>query len=125
MTRDEFDALLEAAVRGVMASAPVPLGASSTADSDAAREEAALLEAEAREFADAVDRDGKRVDYGAAVLLEGARGQVVVSAADFDRCPGYWRTVAGGAGHLDRLVEGTELIPVLQAAANRAPAPTE
>lgn len=103
MTRDEFDTLLAAAT----ASIPDP-------------EERALVNAEAREFADAVDRDGKRIDYGAAVVLEGSNGVAVVPAADYATAPIYWRTVAGD---LDRLLEGTELIPMLQAAAHRGPAP--
>lgn len=118
MTRDEFDALLAAAVLDIVSGVDPE-----SDDAAAAAEEAALLEAEAREFADAVDRHTLRIDYGSAVVLEGSSGVVVVQARTYSDAPIYWRTVAGG--HLDRFVDGTELIPALQAAANKAPAPTD
>jgi hypothetical protein len=96
VTRAEFDALLASAAATITDPA-----------------ERALVNAEAREFADAVDRDSKHLDYGDAVVLEGANGIVVVSARDYASAPIYWRTVAGD---LDRLIEGTELIPMLTAA---------
>lgn len=124
MTRDEFDALLSAAVKASLDSLPAdnPTSAEALSQRHDATQEVQLLEAEALEFADAVDRDGKRIDYGSAVVLEGTSGVVVVSAADYDATPDYWRICAGA--HLDRVIRGTELIPVLQAAANRGPART-
>lgn len=121
MTRDEFDALVKRAVTALSADLPPanPGDPASLSERQDAIQEAQLLEAEASAFADAVDRDGKAIDYGSAVVLEGERGFVVVTAAEFERTPGYWRTVAG---KLDRLVVGPELLPVLQAAANKASA---
>lgn len=116
MTRAEFDALLARAVIGTVSGVDP-----ASDDAPAAAEEAQLLEAEAREFADAVDRYGQALPYGDAVMLEGSGGVVVVSARTYADAPIYWRTVAGG--ELDRLIEGPELLEVLQRAANAAPAP--
>lgn len=122
MTRDEFDALLSAAVKASLGALPGgnPKDAAALTERHAATEEVRLLEAEAIEFADAVDRDGKRIDYGSAVVLEGAT-VVVCSAADYEATPLYFRAIAGGK--IDRLVKGPELLPVLQAAAHRSPRP--
>lgn len=112
MTRDELDTLIDAAIMGLIGGVDP-----ASDDAVAVREEAQLLEAEARSFADAVDRDGKRIDYGAAVVLEGPNGIAVVDAAAFHSTPLYWRTVVGRP---DRITEGTALLPALQATANRA-----
>lgn len=112
MTRAELDALIDAALLAVVSSVP--------ADSDdvpAAMEEAQLLEAEARSFADAVDRDGKRIPYGDAVVLEGPSGLAVVQARDYADAPIYWQTVVGGKP--ERITRGPELLQVLTGAANR------
>lgn len=104
MTRADFDALL------ATASAAIPDPA-----------DRAVLNAEAREFADAVDRSDRDLDYGDAVVLEGSQGIVVVPARDYHHAPIYWQTVAG---HLDRLVDGTVLIPALTRAAAQGPTRT-
>lgn len=114
MTRDEFDALVAAACAAIIR--PFSLG-DGGADAHDSQGEAQLLDAEAREFADAVDRDGHRIDYGEAVMLEGSNGVVVVEARKYHDAPIYWRTVAG---KVDRLVDGTELLPVLQRTASGA-----
>lgn len=123
MTRDEFDALLSAAVKASLDALPKVNPKDSVALSlrHEATEEVQLLEAEALSFADAVDRDGKRLDYGSAVVLEGPAGVVVTTVRDYEATPVYFRSLAGG--ELDRLVMGTELLPVLQAAAHRASRP--
>jgi 3-polyprenyl-4-hydroxybenzoate decarboxylase len=113
VTRAELDALIDAALVGVVGGVD-PL----SDDAAAAREEAQLLEAEARSFADAVDRDGKRVPYGSAVVLEGPRGVAVVQARDYADAPIYWHTVVGGSP--DRITSGPELMEVLAAAAHRS-----
>ena len=119
MTREEFDALLAAAVAAIR---PAPTGGPWTPEEvTAMTEEAQLLDAEATAFADAVDRDAKRIPYGSAVVLEGPRGIAVVQAADYTKTITYWWTVVGGKP--DRIVSGPELMQVLAGAANRgAPA---
>lgn len=123
MNRAEFDALLAAAVKASLDALPKVNPKDSTALSlrHEATAEVQLLEAEALAFADAVDRDGKRLPYGDAVVLEGASGVVVCSVRDYEATPVYFRSLAGG--EVDRLVKGTELLPVLQAAANRSAHP--
>lgn len=111
MTRDEFDALAAAAASAIVAAVDP-----ASDDAAAAREEAQLLEAQSREFADAVDRNTKRIDYAAAVVLEGTNGIAVVTLADYGDAPAYWRTVAG---RLDRLTFGDELVQGLQVAARQ------
>jgi hypothetical protein len=114
VTRAEFDALLAEAVRRISASVtPDPADPASLAEQRDAIQEAQLLDAEAREFADAVDRSGKGIGYGAAVFIEGANGTVVITAREFEATPGYWRTVAGRP---DREVRGPELLRVLHEA---------
>lgn len=118
MTRDELDTLIKAACAAVAADVKPTVTGGPDEDQHAAEaaEEAQLLDAEARSFADAVDRDGKRVPYGSAVVLEGTSGVAVVAAADYATAPLYWQTVVGRP---DRITQGPELIHVLQAAANR------
>jgi hypothetical protein len=124
VTREEFNALLSVAVKASLDGLPRtnPADAAALAERHDATEEVRLLQAEAIEFADAVDRDGKRIPYGSAVVLEGPGGVVVCTAADYAATPTYWRVLAGGT--VDRLVKGTELLHVLQEAANRGPART-
>lgn len=116
MTRAELDALIDAALVAIVHGVD-PL----SDDATAAREEAQLLEADARSFADAVDRDGKRIPYGSAVVLEGPRGVAVVQARDYGDAPVYWHTVVGGGP--DRVTSGPELMEVLTGAANRSASP--
>jgi hypothetical protein len=68
------------------------------------REDALLVEALARDFADAVDRDnstrgilraGVAVEYVDAVVLTGSAGALVVDAVDYDDAPVYWRSRVG------------------------------
>jgi hypothetical protein len=119
VTRAEFDALLSSALEAMAAAAPPPAheDPAAAALDRAAMEEVQLLEAEARSFADAVDRDAKRVPYDSAVVLEGPRGVTVVQARDYAGAPIYWNTVVGGKP--DRITSGPELLEVLAAAANR------
>jgi hypothetical protein len=119
VTREEFDALLSSALDAMTQAAPSPAHsdpAAAAAGHDAIQE-VQLLEAEARSFADAVDRDAKRVPYGSAVVLEGPRGVTVVQARDYAGAPIYWNKVVGGKP--DRITSGPELLEVLAAAANR------
>jgi hypothetical protein len=118
VNRAEFDALVAAA--GEAGRPGRTSGPWTPEEAVAMTEEADLLEAEAREFADAVDRDGGRVPYTSAVVLEGSAGTVVVSASDYAATPVHWHIVAGG--HVDRLIHGAELVAVLMKAANRGPA---
>lgn len=122
MTRAEFDALLSAALDAIMADAPSSGSedpATQAAAHDAVRD-VQLLEASARSFADAVDRDaaGRRqpIPYGDAVVLEGPSGVAVVSARNYADAPIYWQTVVGQA---ESITDGTALIPYLQTAAAR------
>jgi hypothetical protein len=123
VTRAEFDALLSAAVKAALGDLPADNPTSSEALSlrHDATEEVRLLEAEAIEFADAVDRDGKHIPYGTAVVVEGSAGTVVTTAADYVATPVYWQIMAGGK--VDRVVEGPELLAVLQRTANRSTHP--
>jgi hypothetical protein len=123
VTRAEFDALLAAAVKASLDGLPAenPRDTAALSLRHEATEEVRLLEAEAIEFADAVDRDGKRIPYGSAVVLEGPGGVVVTTAAEYALTPTYWLVLVGGKA--DRLISGPELLPVLQAAANRSPRP--
>jgi hypothetical protein len=121
VTRDQFDALLAAAVKASLDALP-HTNPTDLADRHAATDEVRLLEAEALSFADAVDRDGHRIDYGNAVVLEGPAGTVVTTAADYAASPLYWRILAGT--EVDRLTDGTQLLPVLHAAATRGPTRT-
>jgi hypothetical protein len=118
VTRAELDALIDAALVAIVNGVD-PL----SDDATAAREEAQLLEAEARSFADAVDRDAKRIPYGDAVVLEGPHGVAVVQAQDYSKTVTYWWTVVGGKP--DRVTSGPELMEVLAGAANRGAARTE
>jgi hypothetical protein len=120
MTRAEFDALLAAALDAMTAAVPAPTHGdpAAAADEHYAMQEIQLLEAEARSFADAVDRDGKRIPYGSAVVLEGPHGVAVVQAADYTNTITYWWTVVGGRP--DRITSGPELMQVLAGAANRS-----
>jgi hypothetical protein len=115
VTRDEYDALVDRVIHAIIDGVDPE-----SDDAVAAREEAQLLEAEARAFADAVDRSGKRLDYGEAVMLEGDHGVVVVAARDYADAPIYWRTVAGD---LDQLILGPELIEQLTARAGSSATP--
>jgi hypothetical protein len=123
VTREEYDALLSAAVKASLAALPVENPRDSVALSlrHEATEEVRLLEAEAIEFADAVDRDGKRIPYGSAVVLEGEAGVTVTTEADYAATPIFWRSTVG---KVDRVVHGAMLVTVLQEAANRGPART-
>jgi hypothetical protein len=123
VTRAEFDALLAAAVKASLDALPAgnPRDTAALTERHDATVEVQLLEAEALSFADAVDRDAKGVPYGSAVVLEGPAGVVVTTVADYEATPVYWRSLIGGG--VQRLVKGTELLPVLQAAANRSSHP--
>lgn len=112
MTRQELDALTDAALVGILAGVDP-----ASEDAVAAREEAQLLQAEAASFADAVDRDAKRIPYGSATVLEGSQGVAVVQARDYAAAPIYWQTVVG---RVERITEGPQLMQVLTAAAHRA-----
>jgi len=115
VTRDEFNDLLGKALEAIL---PASTGGPYTPEEVVAMtEEAQLLDAEATAFADAVDRDAKRIPYGSAVVLEGPRGIAVVQAADYTKTISYWWTVVGGKP--DRIVSGPELMQVLAGAANR------
>jgi hypothetical protein len=116
VNRDEFDALAAEAVRVLAAGA-----ADGAPGQDNVLEAAQLLDAEAREFADAVDRDAKRIPYGSAVVLEGPRGVAVVQAAEYVKTVSYWWTVVGGKP--DRIVRGPDLLERLSAAAHRGARP--
>ena len=74
-----------------------------------------LLDAHARAFADAVDREnssrgilraGVQVDYVDAVVLTGQGGHLVVDAPEYDAAPVYWQARAGDP---DSVVRGRDL----------------
>lgn len=76
---------------------------------------AQLVEAVARSFADAVDREnstrgilraGIAVEYVDAVVLTGSAGALVVDAVEYDGSPGYWITKAGNP---DLIIRGRDL----------------
>jgi hypothetical protein len=123
VTREEYNALLSAAVKASLDGLPRtnPADAAALAERHDATEEVRLLQAEAIEFADAVDRDGKRIPYGSAVVLEGQAGVTVTTEADYAATPIFWRSTVGKP---DRVVHGAMLVAVLQEAANRGPART-
>ncbi len=80
------------------------------------QQQAQLLEAVAREFADAVDRSGLRdngapVAYEDAVVITGTGGVVVVRFADYLREPVYWES---RAGEVDSLTRGPDLLADLR-----------
>jgi hypothetical protein len=120
VTREEFDALLDTALAAMTKAAPVanPEDPATYAELKDALEEAQLLEAEARAFADAVDRvaPAQRLPYESAAVLEGSQGVAVVALKDFDSAPIYWRSVAG---RLDRLIFGDQLLTALRVAAQQ------
>jgi hypothetical protein len=75
----------------------------------------ALLDALARSFADAVDREnstrgilraGVAVEYVDAVVLTGRAGTIVVDADDYESAPVYWQARVSG---LDLVVRGRDL----------------
>lgn len=89
-------------------------GLSPGAATKAAEEDAALILANATEFADAVDRDGK-LDYEDAVLVEGGAGPVVTSEPAYRDNPAWFQTLAaGGTGRVDRIEWGSRLAHYLR-----------
>ncbi len=96
--RLEFDALVRRRSAAIVESSPSG-GHEDPAAVLAGREEAdraALVEAVARSFADAVDREnssrgilraGLPVEYVDAVLVEGHGGQLVVDAEEYEQAP--------------------------------------
>lgn len=96
LDRASFDALVQRRCAALAEAAP---GSSSDlADAERRREaeqEAELLDASAREFADAVDRRGDEMPYEDAVVITGTSGVVTVSAEEYRREPVYWEARAG------------------------------
>lgn len=107
--RQAFDELLRRKVEGMtvpaIAAGPVGQGTRSPVVEDAM-----LLEATYREFADAVDRTGTGVPYGDAVVILGSGGVVVAHARDYADTPAYWQTLAG---EVDSIIEGAEVMRTL------------
>lgn len=80
-------------------------------------ERARRVEAIARSFADAVDREnstrgilrtGVSVEYVDAVVLTGPNGSLVVDAPEYDAAPVYWQAKAGTLGE-GSIVRGRDL----------------
>jgi hypothetical protein len=69
-----------------------------------------LLDAQCREFADAVDRTGTGVPYGDAVVLFGTSGPVVAHARDYAATPTYWQTLAG---EVELIISGADVMQAL------------
>ncbi len=116
LTRAEWDSLVEARVRGLMAEPPTSAHEDPAAQAAArdALEDAQVLEGTARAFADAVDRDGRGLFYGDAVVMEGSSGPLIVPAADFRNCGTYWQVAAAGhGGTLDAVTHGQDLLHYL------------
>lgn len=105
LDRAAFDALVQR-----KAMALVDGGVGSDEAFREANQEAKLLEAQAREFADAVDRNGK-LSYEEAVVIIGDSGVVVVDAEDYRREPVYWEA---HAGKVDSLILGPLLVAALR-----------
>jgi ketosteroid isomerase-like protein len=76
----------------------------------AAREDAQLMEAQCRAFADAVDRDGRNLPYGDAIVLAGTAGEIVVPLRDYVDTPVYWHAVAG---EVDLIIDGADVMQAL------------
>lgn len=111
MTRQEFDRLLTGRLNKIAA---VPF-ATPEAEREA-MEEAQLLDADGREFADAVDRanaDSTKppVAYERAVLVEGGGLTLVVTDDEWRDTPDYWLARVGKA---ERIVEGPKLVAHLR-----------
>jgi hypothetical protein len=109
-----FETLIErrvgALVQPVVASGPVGQGRPLTRR----EEQAQLVRALAAEFAEAVERTNssrallrqRPIEYVDAVLLDGAQGQLVVDAVEYDAAPVYSQA---RVGEVDRIVHGADL----------------
>lgn len=82
------------------------------AGTDSAVEDAQLLDAKAREFADAVDRLDLTtpIPYENAVVIVGTSSTVVCQAEDWAAMPVHWQALVG---QVDLVVDGTRLIRLL------------
>src|SRR4051794_8454618 len=112
--RIAFDALVQrrydALVTPVIAAGPVGQGG----PVPPRIEQAHLLKALARSFADEVDRanDGRQylrqhpLDYVDAVVLTGTAGALVVDSAEYETSPVYWQA---HAGEVDSIIQGRDL----------------
>lgn len=112
LSRADFDSLLAARVGALITDAE----SAPEEQRERLLDDAALLEALAREFADAVDRAEHRgIPYDGAVVLYGSAGPITVPEADYRAQPIYWRVIAsGGHGRLDRIDSGADLVRYLR-----------
>jgi hypothetical protein len=113
-----FDDLLRRRQAAIVDAVPTPATDDlSVVERDApqqAREVAALLEALARRFADAVDRgnDGRQylrqppIEYVDAVVLSGDAGDLLVEGVEYEASPVYWQAKAGDP---DSAIRGRDL----------------
>jgi hypothetical protein len=113
LDREGFDALVQAKCLDLANAAPPsnPEDPATAAEARDAMQEAQLLEAAAREFADAVDRSGTGTPYEEAVVLTGSSGVVVVTAEEWRASPVYWEAKAG---KVDSVAQGDVLVAYLR-----------
>lgn len=113
MNRAEWDALTQRRLAAMTEALPADDPATS-AERRYATEEIQLTEAQARTFADAVDRSGKTIDYADAVVVSGGAGEVVCTLADWKANRAYWEQVAAGAsGEVEWAQAGADLLSFL------------
>lgn len=121
--RTDLDALLMTRVRAMLAGTDPIKGLPTEAERQTAHDDAQIVDAQVRHFAEQVDRENDErqriagaghpvLAYGEAVLIEGERGPVVVAQADYDATPAYWQATAGG--HIETLMHGADLLALLR-----------
>lgn len=120
--RIEFDTLLRDRVRAMLAPTSTAADGAPVDVPDEVSDEAALLDASARAFVEAVDRDNDRrqqvagkaepvLAYDDAVVITGSAGPLVISVDDYDRERVYHEA---RAGKVDSVTTGPELLAYLR-----------
>lgn len=101
--RQAFDELLRRKVAAIAAEEGRP-------GREGATEDAQLMEAQCRAFADAVDRDGRNLAYGDVIVIAGTSGEVVVPLRDYVDTPVYWQSLAG---EVELVTDGADVMDAL------------